>query len=236
MASFREEKSGIKSQNTYIKINLAEYRALCVKGAPRAIPTMCVLSIKKDKMLNPLCTKSWIVVLGNHKDPVWTKSEKYAPVLCPDTMRLMVSLAVERWRTLKQGDCKNAFCQGTLPDNEITIVKPPIGDPDAKKDEYWLLTRTLYGLRRSPRHWYNKITAVLNSLGLKANASDPWLFTGSIVDPSNPAAGDPTAPLTLGIYMDNFVYFSKNPEVEHWFEQLLANLVTVEFMGNVKHS
>jgi hypothetical protein len=42
-------------------------------------------------------------------------------------MRLMVSLAVEQRRTLKQGDCKNAFCQGILPDDEITIVKPPIG-------------------------------------------------------------------------------------------------------------
>jgi hypothetical protein len=112
-------------------------------------------------------------------------------------------------------------------------VKPPIGNSDAKKDEYWLLTRTLYGLRRSPRHWYNKITAVLNSLGLKANASDPCLFTGSIVNPSNPTAGIPTAPLTLGIYVDDFVYFSKNPEVERQFKQLLANLVTVEFMGNV---
>jgi hypothetical protein len=71
------------------------------------------------------------------------------------------------------------------------------------------------GLRRSPRHWYNKILAVLNSLGLKANASDPCLFTGSIVDPSNPAAGIPMAPLTLGIYVDDFVCFSKNPEVEH---------------------
>ena len=76
-------------------------------------------------------------------------------------MRLMVSLAVEKCRTLKQGDCKNAFCQGILPDDEITIVKPPIGDPDADKDEYWLLKKTLYGLRRSPHHWYNKITSVL---------------------------------------------------------------------------
>ncbi len=39
--------------------------------------------------------------------------------------------------------------------------------------------------------------------------------------------------LTLGIYVDDFVYFFENPEVERRFEQLLANLVTVEFMGNV---
>jgi hypothetical protein len=93
--------------------------------------------------------------------------------------------------------------------------------------------RTLFCLRMIPRHWYNKIMAVLYSLGLKANASDPSLFTGSIIGPSNPAAGIPTAPLTLGIYLDNFVYFSKNPEVKRQFKQLLANLVTVEFMGNV---
>jgi hypothetical protein len=45
-------------------------------------------------------------------------------------------MAVERRRTHKQGNCKNAFFQGILPDDKITIVKPPIGDPDAKKDEY----------------------------------------------------------------------------------------------------
>ena len=233
MASFREEKSGIESQDTYVKIGLPEYRALRAKGVPKAIPTMCVLNIKKDEMLNPLRAKSRIVVLGNHEDRVWTKSEKYAPVLRPDSMRLMVSLAVEQRRTLKQGDCKNAFCQGILPDDEITIVKPPIGDPDAAKDEYWLLRKTLYGLRRSPRHWYNKITAVLNSIGLKPNASDPCMFTGSLRNPDDPADDIPSSPLTLGLYVDDFVYFSEDPEVESRFEQLLARLVTVDFMGTV---
>jgi len=62
-------------------------------------------------MFNPLCAKSRIVVLGNHEDRVWTKPETYAPVLRPDSMRVMVSLAVEKCRTLKQGDCKNALCR-----------------------------------------------------------------------------------------------------------------------------
>jgi hypothetical protein len=44
----------------------------------------------------------------------------------------MVSMAVQKCRTLRQGDGKNAFCQGIFPDNKITIVKPPISDPDAK--------------------------------------------------------------------------------------------------------
>ena len=140
---------------------------------------------------------------------------------------------MEKHRTLKQGDCKNAFCQGVLPDNEITIVKTPIGDPDAGKDEYWLLKKTLYGLRRSPRHWYNKITLVLSSIGLKPNASDPCMFTGSTNNPNDPAADIPSAPLTIGLYVDDFVYFSEDPEVERKFEQLLSSLITVNFMGTV---
>jgi hypothetical protein len=233
LESFQEEKSGIQSQDTYDKITLAQYQMLRANSAPCAIPTMCVLSIKKDKMLNPLCAKSRIVILGNLEDRVWSKPEKYAPVLWPDTLHLLVSMAVKRQCTLKQGNCKNAFCQGVLPADEITIVKPPIGGPDAEKDEYWLLKCTLYGLRRSPRHWHNKIKGILNSLGLKDNASDPCLFTGNLINPSNPMAKPLTAPLTLGIYVDDFVYFLEDPQVERQFEQLLADLVTVDFMGTV---
>jgi hypothetical protein len=76
LESFGEEKNGIKSLNTYDKILLVEYCALCEKGAPCAIPTMCVLTIKKDEMMNPLRAKSCIVVFGNHEDRVWTTSEK----------------------------------------------------------------------------------------------------------------------------------------------------------------
>jgi hypothetical protein len=129
-------------------------------------------------------------------------------------MRLMVSLATESHCVLKQGNCKNVFCQGILPKDKITIVKPPIGDPDAEKDEYWLLRRTLYGLRRSPRHWYTKINAALNTIDLHANSLDPCLYTGHIIDPSNPDAPPTSSPLTLGLYLDDFIYFSDNPNVE----------------------
>ena len=44
----RRKKRGIESLDTYQKITLGEYRALREKGAPKAIPTMCVLTIKKD--------------------------------------------------------------------------------------------------------------------------------------------------------------------------------------------
>jgi hypothetical protein len=100
LLGFHKEKDGIKSQDTYDVIDLAQYRALCAKGAPRAIPTMCVLTIKPDEMLQHHRVKARIVVLGNHEDRIWTKSDKYAPVLRSDTLRLLTSMAVERRCTL----------------------------------------------------------------------------------------------------------------------------------------
>ncbi len=40
---YYEEKNSIDSMGTFQKLTLGEYRALPEKGAPRAIPSMCVL-------------------------------------------------------------------------------------------------------------------------------------------------------------------------------------------------
>ncbi len=163
------------------------------------------------------------MALGNLEEPIWSKSDRFAPVLCQDSLCLLTSLAVEKRRPLLQGDCKNMFCHGILPPEETTIVRPPSGDPDADPQEYWLLLKTLYGLRRSPRHWYDKINATLISIGLKPSLEDPCLFSpGFIWDPSDPSLANSTSPLMLGLYVDDFLYFSEDPSVEALFCCLLA--------------
>jgi hypothetical protein len=54
LQSYYEGKQGVKSLGTFRKITLSEYCTLHEKGAPKAIPTMCVLTIKKDENLLPL--------------------------------------------------------------------------------------------------------------------------------------------------------------------------------------
>jgi hypothetical protein len=131
-------------------------------------------------------------------------------------------MAVKKRCLLCQGDCKNAFCQGALPPEEVTIVRPPLGDPEAEPNEYWLLLRTLYGLCCSPQHWYKKITNIFLSIGLTPSLEDPCLFTGFIRDPNNPDSHVSDHPLSLGLYIDNFVYFLEDPKVEDLFCPLLS--------------
>jgi hypothetical protein len=234
LKSFLEEKRGIQELDTYKKITLGEYRALCEKGPPRTIPVICVFTIKKDKKLRPLRAKSQIVILGNHKDRVWRKSKKFAPVLRQDSLCFLTSMAVVSCRPLRQGDCINRFCQGILPLDKVTIVCPPSRDPEVAPDEYWLLKRTLYGLRWSLRHWYDRISTILCSLGLTPSLKDLCLYTGFIVDPLDSSSSPLSAMLSLGMCDDDFVCFLENPTVKALFCWLLANCCKVNFMSIVK--
>ena len=168
------------------------------------------------------------------KPAIGPKCDHFAPVLRFDSLCFLVSLSVQHSCGLKQGDCKNAFCRGILPPDKTTIVQPPSGDPDATSDEYWLLLKTLYCLCKSPRHWYDKIDATLRSLGLTPSSYDPCLYSGFVQDPNNSHQSLSTKPLSLGLYVDDFVYFSEDPAVEALFEHILCKRITVNFMGSVE--
>jgi hypothetical protein len=215
------------------KINKKTYLQLKRSGRiGKALPSMCVLVIKPNKDGKPCHAKSRIVALGNHEDRYFSKSQRYAPVLKYSSLRLLCSKAVEHKRVLQQGDCKNAFCHAILPDDELTVVRPPIGDPAFDKDEYWLLNKTLYGLRRSPHHWYNMFCAALKKMGLQQLVHDPCLFSGNLTSDPNPTA---TSEIHVGIYVDDFVYFSMDSAAEKLFEAELKKHVVVDFMGEVDY-
>ena len=56
---------------------------------------------------------------------------------------------------------------------------------------------------------------------------DSCLFVGT------PVPGK--APIYVALFVDNFVYFSPDSDVEHYFEEALASKVKVDFMGQVDY-
>ena len=77
------------------------------------------------------------------------------------------------------------------PPEEQYILRPPHGDTEAS-GQYWLLKKTLYGLKRSPKHWFDLMTQYLAQCGLTPCKQDPCIFQG------NPIPGRPK--LYLGLY------------------------------------
>ena len=92
----------------------------------------------------------------------------------------------------------------------------------------WKLRKTLYGLRRSPRHWYDNFRGHLLDMGFRQCIHDPRAFVGIHPD-------FPTAPIYVGCYVDDFACFSTHEAVETWFESGLAERVKVDFMGTVSY-
>ena len=96
---------------------------------------MCVLVLINDKDGKSLRAKSQILGLGDFEDRLYQKPQRYTPVLKYSSLRLLKSKAVGDKRILQKVDCKNALRKATLPDDEVTLIIPPIGDPDFQEDE-----------------------------------------------------------------------------------------------------
>jgi hypothetical protein len=136
-------------------------------------------------------------------------------------------MAVRDKRLPKTGDITQAFCQSYLPKGEDYICRPPVGCPITPSNIYLKLKKTLYGLKRSPRHFYDLAVKTLLSIGLKQHENSPCLFYGSII-PGQP-------PLYLGLYVDDFIYYSQSDAVERKFESDFQAKLDMDLNGQVSH-
>jgi len=223
--AYDEEFDGLSSLPTWDIVSEEQFKRLS-KGV-KALPTMAIAMIKYDEYNKPKRAKYRIVVLGNLDFHDWSKADTAAPVLSQLELRLLTSLAVHHRRVLKNCDVKQAFVQSSLPEHEVYYCKPPAGCQRSPPGSYWRLRRSLYGLRRAPKLWFDKLSSQLKAMGLHCSPTSPCLFTGILIE------GEP--PLNLGIYVDDIVYFSASDKVERFFEDSFSNLWQVDLMGQVTH-
>ena len=102
------------------------------------------------------------------------------------------------------------------------MIRPPIGDPAFQDGEYWILKKTLYGLRLSPHLWYNMIKGILLQIVLNPSLHDPCLLSGVLTNPYSPAStSDLQYQLHVGLYVENFVLYSSDPTQKALFKTLL---------------
>ena len=197
---------------------------------------MCVLVLKNNKDGKPLSAKSRIVVLGTFKDRLYQKSQRYAPVLKYIPLRLLTAKSVGGNRILQKGDCKNVFYNSTLTYDGFTVIRPPIYNPSFQEDEYWILKKTLYGLRQYPYHYYNMIKGILLNMGLKASPHYPCLLYSVLSNPSYPdTIFEAQSQLHVSLYVNDFVFYSSYPTQESLFKILFQEHIQVNFMGYVDY-
>ena len=224
--SYAQEYNGLVDIDTWELISETDYQQ-CKHIFGNLMPTMALAVIKYDENGKPVRAKYRIVALGNLDPHTWTKNDCFAPVLSQMELRLLTAIAVRCKRLLKSGDIVQAFCQSYLPPGENYICRPPAGCPLTPPNTYLKLKKTLYGLKRSPRHFYDLAVKTLTSIGLQQHPNSPCLFYGTLL-PNEP-------PLYLGLYVDDFVYFSESDNVEKEFEKRFSSKLDMDLNGPVSY-
>jgi hypothetical protein len=207
-AAYDEEFDGLASLPTWQVVNEDQFKQLS-KGI-KALPTMAIATIKYDANNRPKHAKYRIVVLGNLDYHNWSKESTAASVMSQLELCILTSLAVYHKRVLKNCDIKQAFVQSSLPKDEVYFLKPPNGCPHSTPGTYWRLIRSLYGLHRAPKLWFEKLCSHVTAMSLHCSKTSPCLFVGHLID------GAP--PIYVGIYVDDIIYFSCSDAVERKFE------------------
>ena len=87
-----------------------------------------------------------------------------------------------------------------------------------------------------PHHWYNMIKGILLNMGLKAYTHDTCLLSGILEKPnSHKTISEYQPQLHVGLYVDDFLFYSSDPSQEVLFQTLLQEHIQVDFMGNVDY-
>jgi hypothetical protein len=107
-------------------------------------------------------------VCGNRQDlDHWRKT--YAAVARATTIKVLLALVAALDLECDQADVTTAFLNGVLDYDEIVYIRLPDG-------RMARLNKVLYGLRRSPRLWYEELSQHLKAMGFLPIEADPCVF------------------------------------------------------------
>ena len=101
--------------------------------------------------------------------------ETFSPVAKMNTVRTLISCAANLGWNLFQMDVKNAFLHGDLQE-EIYMHIPPGFETDQTKNKVLRLYRSLYGLKQSPRAWFDRFRQAILKKGYCQSNADHTLF------------------------------------------------------------
>ena len=117
-----------------------------------------VVKTKADGSLKWLKTR--LVTKGYAQTYGIDYSETFSPVAKLTSVRLLVSLATTYHWNLHQLDVKNAFLNGDLLE-EVYMEQPPGFVAQGECGKVCFLRKSLYGLKQSPRAWFDKFCNVV---------------------------------------------------------------------------
>ncbi|TQD92889.1 hypothetical protein C1H46_021369 [Malus baccata] len=140
-----------------------------------------------------------------------------------NSVRVLLSVAINCGWSLYQMDVKNAFLHGEL--QEEVYMQPPPGYDGIKGNMVCKLHKAIYGLKQSPRAWYAKLSSVLEKAGFMRSNADSSLFvrTGT------------RGKLVVLIYVDDLIITGDNTVEIEALKLSLHQVFAIKDLGRLKY-
>lgn len=160
----------------------------------KVIKNKWVFDIKSDE-----CKKVQLVACGFSQVEGIDFDQVFSPIVCFETVRLILALAaLEDW-FLTGVDVRNAYLYGIL--EEKIYMEQPEGfkTPEQEYKVFWLL-RALYGLKQAGLVWWKILDKSMHELGFTCLKSDAGIFI----------MFDREDCIIVSVYVDNAIFAGSN--------------------------
>jgi Reverse transcriptase (RNA-dependent DNA polymerase) len=149
------------------------------EALPRAnvIGLKWVFKVKKDTVRNVTHYKACLVAQRYSQIRGINYNDTYAPMAKLASSHAIIAMANQLNLELHQVNIKGVYLNGVLTENKMLYMQHPPGYklPDAGGC-ILRLVKTLYGLKQSGQHWYQRLTEIFTTLDFTQCSVDQAVF------------------------------------------------------------
>jgi hypothetical protein len=167
--------------------------------------------------------KARLVAKGYSQKEGIDYGEIFSPVAKLTSIRFLLSLAAANDFEIEQMDVTTAFLHGDL-EEEIYMSQPDYFAEKGKEHLVCKLKKSLYGLKQSPRMWYQKYDTYVLSLGFTRAKSDHCVYYK--------AEGD--RKLIIALYVDDMLFIGNSKEMISELKSQLSLKFEMKDLGSAK--
>lgn len=146
--------------------------------------------------------------------------EIYSPVAKLTSIKMLLSLSAVQNLSIHQMDVQTAFLNGEI--NEDVFIKAP-KCLNVKEGYCLKLNKALYGLRESPRSWYNCFDRFMNFLNFHRSNFDCCLYFKDLN----------SIPVYVLIFVDDILFFSKDKNKINSLKKQLKERFKMKDFGQI---